>query len=76
MPWTPEDAAAKTKKANTPRKRRQWARIANSALARGESDAAAIKQANGVIARESRPGQHEFSADEERAMRRSARRHR
>lgn len=55
MPWDPEDASSKTKKANTPKKRRQWSHIADSALARGESDATAIKEANGVLARESHP---------------------
>jgi hypothetical protein len=35
MPWTPEDAGGKTKKANTPKEKRQWAKIANGALERG-----------------------------------------
>jgi hypothetical protein len=65
MPWTPSDGPARhTHKANTPKKKRQWADVANSALARGQSEGAAIRQANAVVAR------HEFSADEERSMRR------
>lgn len=52
MPWSESDASAKTKKANTPKKRRQWKEIANSALERGASEGSAIRQANGVIAKE------------------------
>jgi uncharacterized protein YdaT len=52
MPWTAEDASAKTKKANTPKKRRQWSHIANGALARGEGEQSAIMQANGVLKKE------------------------
>lgn len=51
MPWTKSDAKHKTHKASTPKKQRQWAHIANSALASGDSEASAIKQANAVIAR-------------------------
>jgi hypothetical protein len=49
MPWKPSDAHSKTKKANSPKKQRQWRDIANSARERGLSDAEAIKEANGVI---------------------------
>jgi hypothetical protein len=51
MPWTADDARAKTRKANTPAKQRQWAAVANSVLARGGSEASAIRQANAVVAR-------------------------
>jgi hypothetical protein len=50
MPWTPEDGPARhTKKTNTPKKKRQLAKIANGALERGESEQSAIMQANGVL---------------------------
>jgi hypothetical protein len=50
MPWTPEDGPARhTEKANTPKKKRQWAKIANGALERGESEQSAIMQADGVL---------------------------
>jgi hypothetical protein len=52
MPWTPEDAGGKTKKANAPKKRRQWSHIANGALERGESEQSAIMPANGVLKKE------------------------
>lgn len=52
MPWTPADVEHKTKKATTPKAKRQWTHIANSALQRGEDDKHAIMMANGVIARE------------------------
>jgi len=50
MPWTSADAVHKTKKAKTKKKKRQWAQVANSALASGDSEASAIRQANAVVA--------------------------
>jgi len=38
-----------TKKANTPKKKRQWADVEASAKARGASAGSAIKQANAVV---------------------------
>lgn len=51
MPWNASDAKGKTKKANTAKKQRQWAAVADSALSRGASDGSAIRQANGVISK-------------------------
>lgn len=56
MPWTPRDAYSHTKKANTPKKQRQWAHVANSALERGLDDAAAIREANAVVGDKEEPG--------------------
>ncbi len=49
MPWTSSDATRFTKKANTPEKKKRWARIANSSLSSGDSEATAIKKANASI---------------------------
>lgn len=49
MPWGPGDASRHTKKANTPKRKRQWAHVADSALKRGESEGSAIRMASGVI---------------------------
>jgi hypothetical protein len=38
-----------TKKANTPKKRRQWNDVEKSALKRGASAGSAIRQANAVV---------------------------
>lgn len=74
MPWNPGDALRHTRRAVTPKARRQWAHVANSALARGEDEGTAVKEANGVIAkRYPHPHHVEFSADEERAMRHARR---
>lgn len=54
MPWTPGDAKRHTKKANTPKKRRQWAHVSNDALARGASEESAIRQADAVVKRNKR----------------------
>lgn len=55
MPWTAKDASAKTKKANTPTAKRQWAAVANSAKARGADDESAIRQASAVVAKRKKP---------------------
>lgn len=52
MPWTPSTAQAHDKKASTPKKRRQWADIANSLYAKGVPEGQAIREANGVLKRE------------------------
>ena len=49
MPWSPSEAKGHTKKANTPKKRRQWAAIANSMLESGKSEGAAIAAANAAM---------------------------
>ena len=50
MPWTAADATSHTKEANTPKKKKTWAEVANKALEGGASEASAIKQANQVVA--------------------------
>jgi hypothetical protein len=40
-----------TKKANTPKRKRQWQHVYDSAKRRGASPGSAIRQANAVIAR-------------------------
>lgn len=49
MPWNTKDVSHKTKKAKTDKQKRQWKDVANSAKKAGDSDATAIKKANGVI---------------------------
>lgn len=51
MPWTASDAKRHTKKAKSPTAKRQWAKVANSALRRGLSEGAAVREANSVVAR-------------------------
>lgn len=54
MPWKPSDAHGKTKKANSPKKSRQWSDIANSLYAKGVPEGTAIREANGVLKKEAR----------------------
>lgn len=54
MPWAPSQAKKHSKKANTPKKQRQWSHVADSALERGSSEGSAIRQANAVVARNKR----------------------
>lgn len=54
MPWKSSDAKRHTKKADTPKKQRQWADAADSALSRGATEGSAIRQANSVIAKETK----------------------
>jgi len=49
MPWTPKDAKAKTRKANTPKKQRQWAHVADAVLAKTGDEGRAVREANGVV---------------------------
>lgn len=51
MPWKAKDAKNKTRKADTPKKSRQWAGVANAVLARSGDEGSAIRQANAVVAR-------------------------
>jgi hypothetical protein len=65
MPWTAADAKRHTHAADTPKKQRQWAHVANSArercIANGgdpdDCDARAIKQANAVVSKAIGEGQ-------------------
>lgn len=54
MPWEPKDAERHTKRARSPKAKRQWAHVADSALARGEDEGTAIREANGVVKRRAR----------------------
>lgn len=51
MPWQPDDASAKTHKANTLKKRKQWSSVANSVLSKTGNEGRAVREANAVIAR-------------------------
>ena len=51
MPWTPQEAKAKTHKANTPKKQRQWRDVANGVLGKTGDEGRAIREANAVIGR-------------------------
>ncbi len=51
MPGGPKDAARHTKKAKSPKAKRQWAHVADSMLARGKSEGAAVRAANAVVKR-------------------------
>lgn len=49
MPWTAKDAKRHTKKATTPKKKRQFAHVANAMLASGKGEGAAIRAANAAV---------------------------
>lgn len=51
MPWSASDAHAKTKKARSPKRKRQWSKVANSVLARTGNEGRAVREANAVIVR-------------------------
>jgi len=53
VPWKPQDAQRHTKKADTPKKQKQWADLSTRLLAAGKPEGEAVKTANGVIKRES-----------------------
>lgn len=47
-----------TKKANTPKRKRQWEHVYESAKSRGASEGSAIAQASGVVKKD-RGGRHD-----------------
>lgn len=49
MPWTLKSAPKHTKKATTKAKKHQWASVANSVLASGKSEGAAVRIANSAV---------------------------
>lgn len=49
MPWNPKARWTHSKKANTPKRSRQAAHVANSMLKRGFSEERAIRAANSVV---------------------------
>lgn len=49
MPYESRDAPRFTKKAKSPKRKRQWKHVVNSALARGASEGSAIRQANAAV---------------------------
>jgi hypothetical protein len=54
MPWTSNDAEKHTHKATTSALQELWAKIANEALERTGDEGRAIREANAVIARQTR----------------------
>lgn len=49
MPWKPSDAQKKTKKANTPKEKKQWASVANKVLKSTGDESKAVKIANASV---------------------------
>jgi uncharacterized protein YdaT len=52
MPWSPSDATRHTKKADTPRRQRMWADVANSELKATGDEARAVRAANSAVAKD------------------------
>ena len=51
MPWKPGDAQRHTKKATTPRKRKQFSKVANKVLEDTGDEGRAIRTANAAVKR-------------------------
>lgn len=49
MPYSEGEVNRFTKKAKSPRRRRQWIEVYKSSVSRGLSEGAAIRSANGVV---------------------------
>jgi hypothetical protein len=49
MPWTPDQATEHTHLADTPRRKRMFAHVANQELERTGDDGEAVRIANGVL---------------------------
>lgn len=51
MPWTSRSAKGHTKKARSPKAKKQWAKVANSVLRRTGNEGMAVRMANAVAKR-------------------------
>lgn len=49
MPWTPKSAKKHTKKAATPKKKRQWSKVANKVLKETGDEGKAVRIANAAV---------------------------
>jgi hypothetical protein len=49
MPWTPREAAKHNRSVKSPKRKRQWSKVANSILERTGDDARAIRGANSAV---------------------------
>ena len=49
MPWNSRSAKKHTKRANTAKKKRQWAKIANSVLKATGDESRALRTANAIL---------------------------
>lgn len=49
MPWKPSDAKRHTKKADTPKRKRKFAKVANAVLEKTGDEGKAIRIANAAV---------------------------
>lgn len=56
IPWKPSDASGKTKKADTPASKKQWAATADAVLKKTGNEGAAIRIANSAVAKHKSTG--------------------
>ena len=49
MPWSPDDAPSKTKRANTPAKKKQFSTVANKVLAESGDEGKALRIAKAAV---------------------------
>jgi len=55
MPWILNDAERHTHKATTPALKELWAKVANESLERTGDEGRVIREANAVVARQTKP---------------------
>ena len=54
MPWSSKDAGRFTKKAKSPKAKRQFSKVANAVLAKTGDEGRAIRSANAAVAKRKR----------------------
>jgi uncharacterized protein YdaT len=54
VPWTSKSAKSFTKKAKSPKAKRQWSKVANSVLKAGGSEGGAVRAANAAVKKHKR----------------------
>ena len=58
MPWDDKDAKRHTKKAKSPKRKRQWKKVANSILERTGDEGRAVRGANAAVKNSGRKEKH------------------
>ena len=51
MPWNPQNATRHTKKAKSPKAKRQWSKVANAVLGKTHDEGRAVREANAAVAK-------------------------
>jgi uncharacterized protein YdaT len=67
MPWTPADVPRHNKSVKSPKRKHQWADVADSMLERTGDEGAAIRAANAVVKKSKSKSRHSAKRSRKRS---------